>query len=159
LPLTFVLQSGTYIKKLPVLKIVKGRNRNITAYRLKRTAYLNHPTLKSKAANHSLFSCPYLLLWRSICRIFAVMACQFSIPFSGDPSVVLSKAQSAVEGQGGTFTGNAQQGNFDVTVVGNTIRGTYAVAGQHLDIQILSKPFFVPCSTIEGFLKNQLGSA
>ena len=84
------------------------------------------------------------------------MACQFSIPFSGDPSVVLNKAQNAVQGQGGTFTGNEQQGDFDVTVMGNTIRGTYGVAGQQLEIHILSKPFFVPCSTIEGFLKNQL---
>jgi hypothetical protein len=87
------------------------------------------------------------------------MACQFSIPFSGDPSVVLGKAQNAVQGQGGTFTGNAQQGNFDVSVMGNTIRGTYAVAGQQLDIHILSKPFFLPCSTIEGFLKNQLSTS
>lgn len=84
------------------------------------------------------------------------MACEFSIPFSGAPTAVLSKARSAVEGQGGTFTGDAGSGAFDVTVLGNTINGSYTVSGQTLLIRVLSKPFFLPCSTIEGFLKNQL---
>jgi len=84
------------------------------------------------------------------------MACEFSIPFSGTPTEVLRKAQTAVEGQGGTFTGDASGGGFDVTVFGNTIKGSYSVSGQNLQINILSKPFFLPCNTIEGFLKNQL---
>jgi len=84
------------------------------------------------------------------------MACEFSIPFSGTPATVLAKAKSAVESQGGTFTGNDAGGVFDVTVFGNTIKGRYTVSGQSLLINILSKPFFLPCSTIEGFLQNQL---
>jgi len=87
------------------------------------------------------------------------MACEFSIPFSGAPEAVLAKARSAVQGQGGNFTGDGNSGAFDVTVMGNTIRGSYTVSGQTLQIRILSKPFFLPCSTIEGFLKNQLTSA
>ena len=84
------------------------------------------------------------------------MACEFSIPFSGVPDAVLTKARSAVQGQGGTFNGDGNSGAFDVTVFGNTINGSYSVSGQNLQIKILSKPFFLPCSTIEGFLKNQL---
>jgi hypothetical protein len=84
------------------------------------------------------------------------MACEFSIPFSGTPAAVLAKARSAVEGQGGTFTGDDTGGAFDVTIFGNTIKGHYTVSGQSLLINILSKPFFLPCSTIEGFLQNQL---
>lgn len=88
------------------------------------------------------------------------MACEFSIPFTEAPDAVLTKARAAVEGQGGTFTGDAASGGaFDVTVIGNTIKGSYTVSGQNLAIRILSKPFFLPCSTIEGFLKNQLSRA
>jgi hypothetical protein len=87
------------------------------------------------------------------------MACEFSIPIQGDSVAVLSKARSAVEGQGGTFTGDGANGAFDVSVMGNTIKGSYIVSGQHLAITIHSKPFFLPCSTIEGFLKNQLTNA
>lgn len=84
------------------------------------------------------------------------MACEFSITFSGTPDAVLARARTSVERQGGAFTGDASGGNFDVTVFGNTINGTYTVSGQTLLIRILSKPFFLPCNTIEGFLKNQL---
>lgn len=83
-------------------------------------------------------------------------ACNFTIPFSGDAETILRKAKSAVESQGGSFTGDQSAGNFDVSVFGNTIAGSYSVAAQSLDIVIDSKPFLVPCSTIESFLTKQL---
>ena len=85
-------------------------------------------------------------------------ACNFSIPFSGSPETVLAKAKSTVQNQGGTFTGDTNSGNFSVSVFGNAIVGSYTVNGQELAIVIDSKPFLIPCSTIEGFLKNQIGS-
>lgn len=84
-------------------------------------------------------------------------ACHFIIPFSGNSMEVLQKARSAVEQQGGAFDGDANTGNFQVSVFGSTINGSYTVAGQSLDIVILTKPFLIPCRTIEGFLKNQMG--
>ena len=87
------------------------------------------------------------------------MACEFSIAFSGAPTAVLDKARAAVLQQGGTFTGDGTSGAFGLSVFGNTINGQYMVSGETLLIKILSKPFFLPCSTIEGFLKNQLSSA
>ena len=84
-------------------------------------------------------------------------ACQFSIPFTGSPSEVINKAKAALQSQGGNFEGNEQGGNFDVTVFGSTIKGSFTVAGQNLEMIIDSKPFLLPCSTIESFLRNQLG--
>jgi hypothetical protein len=86
------------------------------------------------------------------------MACNFSIPFTGSVQDLLDKARAAVEKQGGMFNGNAARGNFSVSALGNTIKGSYTVAGQNFNIVIDSKPFFLPCSTVEGFLKSQLGS-
>ncbi len=83
--------------------------------------------------------------------------CNFSIPFSGSAEDVLMKAKSSVQSQGGNFNGNETNGIFDVSVFGNTIKGSYSVSGQNLDIIIDSKPFLIPCSTIESFLKNQIG--
>ena len=83
-------------------------------------------------------------------------ACNFTIPFSGAPEAILSKAQSSVESQGGTFTGDATAGNFNLSIFGNAIIGSYTVNGQDLSIVINEKPFMVPCSAIEGFLKKQL---
>ena len=83
-------------------------------------------------------------------------ACSFSIPFSGDVNQILAKAKSAVQGQSGEFEGDADNGNFDVSVFGNTITGSYSITGQFMNIIIVSKPFLIPCSTIENFMKNQI---
>lgn len=84
------------------------------------------------------------------------MACEFSVPFSGNPETILAKARSTVQSQGGEFNGDSTNGVFNVSVLGNKIVGSYIVSGQTLHINITDKPFMVPCSAIEGFLKGQL---
>ncbi|GAC1586176.1 MAG: hypothetical protein NVS3B19_04490 [Ginsengibacter sp.] len=84
------------------------------------------------------------------------MSCSFSIPFSGNAEEIFNKAKTAVAGQGGTFEGDTNGGNFNVSVFGNTISGSYTVSGQNMEINITEKPFLIPCSTIEGFLKNKI---
>ncbi|NTS43586.1 hypothetical protein HRG84_22090 [Flavisolibacter sp. BT320] len=84
------------------------------------------------------------------------MACDFSIPFTGSPEDVLAKAKTTVQGQGGDFNGDTNSGDFTVSVFGNKIVGNYTVSGNTLNIAITDKPFMVPCSAIEGFLKGQL---
>jgi hypothetical protein len=83
-------------------------------------------------------------------------ACNFSIPFSGETTTVLAKAKAAVQKQGGNFEGDTTAGNFSVSVFGNAIAGSYTVADSNLHIVIDSKPFTVPCSAIESFLKSQI---
>lgn len=83
-------------------------------------------------------------------------ACNFSIPFSGEAETILNKARAAIESQNGNFSGDSTSGNFDVTVFANTIKGNYKVLGQNLNITITDKPFLIPCSTIESFLKSKI---
>jgi hypothetical protein len=83
-------------------------------------------------------------------------ACNFIIPFTGDATAVLEKAKKAVEKQSGHFSGDATQGIFDVSFFGQEITGNYTVSGNDLNIIIENKPFMVPCSAIESFLKSQV---
>ena len=83
-------------------------------------------------------------------------ACTFTIPFTGDTAPILEKAKQAVEKQSGTFTGDENSGNFSVSFFGQSIAGGYTVSGSELNIVIDDKPFMVPCSAIESFLKNQI---
>lgn len=83
-------------------------------------------------------------------------ACNFTIPFEGNPDKILTKARLAVQSQGGNFIGDSSAGKFDVSIFGNGIAGSYSIAGQDLEIIIDSKPFMVPCSAIESFLRNQV---
>ena len=88
---------------------------------------------------------------------FTIMSeCNFIIPFAGEATIVLEKAKKAVEKQSGNFTGDTSQGNFDVSLFGQAIVGTYTVTGNDLNIVIESKPFMVPCNAIESFLKSQI---
>lgn len=84
------------------------------------------------------------------------MSCNFNIPISGSAQQVLNRARTAVQGQGGNFTGDETSGNFNVSVFGSTIKGSYTVVGNELNITITDKPFLVPCKTIEGYLKKEM---
>lgn len=83
-------------------------------------------------------------------------ACNFSVPFTKSATDILDKAKQTIESQNGTFTGDENNGSFDVSVFGNTVIGSYTVQGQNLVIEITEKPFLVPCSMIESFLVNKL---
>lgn len=83
-------------------------------------------------------------------------ACNFSVPFTKSATDILDKAKQTIESQNGTFTGDENNGSFDVSVFGNTVVGSYTVEGQNLVIEITEKPFLVPCSMIESFLVNKL---
>lgn len=82
--------------------------------------------------------------------------CNISIPFTDSVSGALAKAKAAIENQNGSFNGDDNSGNFDVTFLGNTIKGSYSVTGQTLNLVITNKPFFIPCSTIESLLLKEI---
>ena len=84
------------------------------------------------------------------------MACNFSIPFSGSAEEIVQKARIMITRQGGTFTGDASEGKIEISAMGNDVKGSYTISGNQLNVIIDSKPFFVPCGTIESFLKGKL---
>jgi hypothetical protein len=84
-------------------------------------------------------------------------SCNFNLNFSGTPEAVIRKARAAIEGQGGDFKGDEMSGSFSVSILGN-ISGSYSITGQTMNVDIDSKPMFIPCSQIESFMKNQFSS-
>ena len=82
--------------------------------------------------------------------------CNININFSGLAEEILSKAKSAVASQGGSFEGDLNSGEFHVSLMYNTVAGTYTVEGNQLQLNITEKPMFVPCSAIESYLVKKL---
>ena len=82
--------------------------------------------------------------------------CNFNVPFSVPPFVIIAKAKSAIEGQNGNFKGDESSGEFNVSIIGNAIKGNYTITGQVMNLAITQKPFFVPCSTIENLLLKEI---
>ena len=82
--------------------------------------------------------------------------CTFSVPFTGDAQSIFEKTKAAVEAQGGQFEGDAGSGAFHVSVMSQTISGSYTVTGNELHFVINNKPVFLPCNAIQGYLASKL---
>lgn len=82
--------------------------------------------------------------------------CNFSITFAQPAEGLVGKMQSAIEGQGGSFNGDASAGTFQLSILVGTLSGSYTIAAQQINIRIDSKPIFVSCSQIESLLKERL---
>jgi len=83
-------------------------------------------------------------------------ACQFSVNFKGTAQEIYLKTKNAVEAQGGKFEGDENAGTFSVSLMSNTVAGSYKVEGNELQLVIDTKPMFIPCNAIQGFLTSKL---
>jgi hypothetical protein len=68
----------------------------------------------------------------------------FNIPRPGNITQTIHQVKSGIEGSGGRFSGNEQQGNFQA----KGITGQYRVADD-VNVTITDKPFVIPNSMIE----------
>lgn len=83
------------------------------------------------------------------------MSCKLEIPLSLSPEMAVEKARSAVQNMNGSFTGDHRSGTFELNVFGNLVKGEYVIDDHILRLEVTDKPFFVPCSSIESFLRKQ----
>lgn len=84
--------------------------------------------------------------------------CNFSIQIGVTADEIAEKARTAIMGAGGSFSGNAGSGNFDVPTPLGTIRGSYVIQHPLIHVSISSKPFLVSCSVIEKQLRSYFAS-
>lgn len=83
-------------------------------------------------------------------------ACTFEVSFTASADEILSKTKKTIEGQGGTFNGNVDGGNFHLSLMGYTVAGSYTVDKNQLLVLIDEKPMLIPCSVIQQYLEKQL---
>jgi len=82
--------------------------------------------------------------------------CNFNIEFTGNPEGLINQANEAIAGQGGSFTGNDKNGEFNISTPIGKISGTYSILGQTFNIIIEDKPMFIGCGKIEEELKKHI---
>lgn len=87
----------------------------------------------------------------------AAAACHFKVSFSGSAQDLVDRARQKVQGAGGTFDGDAGSGSFSVPTPLGHVQGDYQISGQALTVNITKKPFLIPCSAIESYVKSRLG--
>ncbi|TDW96610.1 hypothetical protein [Dinghuibacter silviterrae] len=85
--------------------------------------------------------------------------CDFTFPMTTSPESLVEKMSKSISGIGGTLTGDAKAGQFQISTPVGKITGSYQLADQNLQIHIEEKPFFLSCGQIEGQLKKALEGA
>lgn len=81
----------------------------------------------------------------------------FSVNFSGSSQDLFNKVSSLIHQHNGTITGSPTGGAFSVPIpVFGVVAGTFDVSGQICKIHVTQRSFFLPCSSIESFVKSNI---
>ena len=82
--------------------------------------------------------------------------CSFKFNIDSNPAEIINKVKSKIENEGGSFTGDESEGNFNLPTPVGAIEGNYSVIDNELKIDITKKPVMLPCSMIESELEKRL---
>ncbi len=82
--------------------------------------------------------------------------CSFKFKIDASPIEIINNVKTKIENEGGSFTGDENEGNFNLPTPVGTIEGTYSVNDNELKIDITKKPMMLPCSMIESELEKRL---
>ena len=82
--------------------------------------------------------------------------CSFNFNIESNPAEIINKVKLKIENEGGSFTGDESEGNFNLPTPVGAIEGNYSVSDNELNIDITKKPMMLPCSMIESELEKRL---
>jgi len=83
--------------------------------------------------------------------------CNFSFTVTEDPGTLYQRAKKEAQKHNATLNGDVNSGAFQVNSFAVTLKGTYFLKGNMLEITLTSKPFFIQCKTIEQVILGYLG--
>lgn len=81
----------------------------------------------------------------------------FKVDFSGSAQDLFNKISGLIHQHDGTISGGPSGGSFSVPIpVFGKVSGTFSVSGQTCTIHITQRSFFLPCGTIESFVRSNV---
>ena len=80
----------------------------------------------------------------------------FRVDFTGSAQDLFIKIATMIHDHGGTITGGPSGGAFTVGTPLGTVSDTFTVSSQTCTITITQRPFLLPCSVIQNFIKRHL---
>jgi len=82
--------------------------------------------------------------------------CSFKFNIDSSPVEIIEKVKLKIENEGGNFTGDDNEGDFNLPTPVGAIEGNYSISDNELKIDITKKPMMLPCSMIESELEKRL---
>ena len=86
------------------------------------------------------------------------MSCSFTITYTKPKEILVEKIVNAVLSAGGKFTGDIENGTFEGNTPIGSFKGSYAVLGDVISVDIDKKPFLLSCGRIENEINKYLGT-
>jgi len=84
------------------------------------------------------------------------MSFKMNVSIKQDVENLVSKIRDWVQQDGGSFSGDTENGSIVVKTVLGAVKGNYVVNGNECVLEITEKPFFVPQGTIESQIREAL---
>jgi len=85
-----------------------------------------------------------------------MVECSFKFNINSSPAEIIKNVKTKIENEGGSFTGDEKEGNFNLPTPVGSIEGNYLVIDNELKIDITKKPMMLPCTMIESELEKRL---
>jgi len=82
------------------------------------------------------------------------MSCKFQTAYSGSIENVFKIALNELSAWHGQFDGDINGGSFSVNALGSSFQGKFFVKQNFIEWEISKKPFYIPCTIIENFVKT-----
>ena len=80
--------------------------------------------------------------------------CRFQFEFRGSATALVEKIEAKMNASGGRFEGSPAVGAFSLPTPVGTFEGSYSIDKNTIWVDVVEKPFFVPCSAIEAKLSD-----
>jgi hypothetical protein len=80
--------------------------------------------------------------------------CEFTINFDGDSIELFQRALKESQKYNAVVEGDAYNGGFTIKSHFGYFAGSYAIDENVLRIALSSKPFYLPCKTIESIIRE-----
>lgn len=81
----------------------------------------------------------------------------FDVAFTGSAEDLFDTISTVIQNNGGTISGTPSGGTVSIRLPAlGQVAGTFSVSGQTCTIHITKRRFFLPCGTIQSFLRSQV---
>ena len=83
------------------------------------------------------------------------MSFKINVLIKQDVKILVNKIRDWVQQEGGTFSGNTENGSIAIKTMLGTVKGNYAVNGNECALEITDKPFVAT----QGFIESKIREA
>ena len=82
--------------------------------------------------------------------------CSFKFKIDASPADIINNVKSKIENEGGSFTGDNSEGNFNLPTPVAATEGNYRVNDNELKLDSTQKPMMLHCSMMESKLEKRV---